>query len=217
MSLRVCRYLCIAASVLACSVAGADDPIDLVIAEAVPLPEHELRQITVALTQRYPQLAGSPGVKASSLYSGGPSGPGTTVASSIVYYPHTESRGIKEAFEALCRRTYPSSDWTCDEVRIRRYLQIESQRFEVRVLAGITAAVAVALIEGSRRELLAGATDRSAVPATAVLITEHHEQRGQYFVTWGTPEGESMLTMLAQLAAGGDPERSADWRVRRVY
>jgi hypothetical protein len=108
-----------------CSAAGADDPIGLVIAEAVPLPEHEL------------------------------------------------SRGIEEAFQTLCRRTYPSPDPTCDEVQIRRHLQIESHRFEVRVLAGITFATAVALIEGSRRGLLAGATDRSAVPATAVLLTEH--------------------------------------------
>ena len=202
------RFLLAAALVLACSVAGADEPANPVVAEAVPLPEDELQQITLGMLQRYPELAGSPGVKSAGAYLR----PDATGSATVIYYPHTERRGIKEAFQFHCRRTAPSTSWSCYEYSIRRYLQLASQEFEVRVLADISSDAAFALIEGSRRDLHAGASDVAELPTTAIIVTSHHEEPDQYFVSWGTPEGYSTLTMLAKLAADGDPKDPDSWR-----
>ena len=57
---KLLRFLVVPASVLFWSIAGADEPPDFIVPEAVPLPDDELQQITVSLLERYPQLAGSP-------------------------------------------------------------------------------------------------------------------------------------------------------------
>jgi hypothetical protein len=209
MTTQLLRLFLVASSVLVWSVAGADEPPGPAIAEAVPLPPDELRQITVSLLQGHPELAGSPGVKSAGAYLGGP---GSTDAASVIYYPHTEHHGIKEAFQIHCRRTYPNVTWTCNEFAIRRYLQLASQDFEVRVVADISSDAAFALIEGARRDLDANATDVSSRPTTAIIITAHHDEPGQYFLSWGTPQGSLTLTMLVQLADGGDPANPDDWR-----
>jgi len=204
MTAQLFRFFLVPVSVLLWSAAGADEPPSPSVDQAVPLPDDDLRQITVSLLQRYPELASSPGVKVAGAYLGGP---GRTDAATVLYYPHTEQRGIKEAFDVHCRRTQPSTTWACNDVAIRRYLQLASQAFEVRVLAGISAEAAFALVEAARRDLNASATDVS----TAVIITEHHAEPRQYFVSWGTPEGALTLTMLAQLADGGNPRNPDDW------
>jgi len=131
MAAQLLRFLLVSASVLVWAVARADDPSDRACDESVPLPEDERQQITLSLLERYPQLASSPGVKAAETL---PSGcPYTTAGTVVIFYPHSEHHGIKEAFEALCGREYPNKTWTCDHVTIRRYLQLVSQDFEVRV------------------------------------------------------------------------------------
>ena len=204
MTAQLLRFLLIAASVVIGVMAGAQMPPGPSVDQAVPLSDDELQQITVDLLQQYPELGASPGVKVAGAYLGGP---GRTDAASVLYYPHTEYRGIKEALQAYCRRTQPGASWACNDVEIRRYLQLASQDFEVRVLAGISAEAAFALIEAARRDLNGKATDVS----TAIIITAQHDEPGSYFIGWGTPEGTLQLTMLAQLTHGGDPRNSADW------
>src|SRR5262245_4337932 len=149
MTAQLRRALLVPASLFLWSIAGADQPADFVVPEAVSLPEDEVRQITVSLLERYPQLAGSPGVKLASAYL---STPGGTDAATVIYYPHTERRGVKVAFQTSCRRPNESKTWTCDEVVTRGYLQLASQQFEVRVLANIAADAALAVIEAARRD-----------------------------------------------------------------
>jgi hypothetical protein len=208
MTAQLLRLLLAASSALLWLHARADEPPGPVIAEAVPLPDNEVRQITVSLLQRYPELAASPGVKV----AGANLGPDSTDSATVIYQPHSERRGIKEAFQVHCGRTHPSTEWTCDELAIRRYLQLPSQDFEVRVLADISSESAFALIEGSRRDLHASPTDVSGQLATAIIVTPHHDEPGQYFVGWGTPEGFLKLTMLAKLTDNGDSANPDDWR-----
>jgi hypothetical protein len=186
------------------AIAGADEPPDFIVPEAVTLPEDELRQITVSLLEHYPQLAGSPGAKSASAYL---SSQGGTDSATVIYYPHTERRGVKVAFEAHCRRPFESKAWACDEVATRGYLQLASQQFEVRVLANISADAALALIEASRRDRQATGTGSD----TVVMISQHPDIVG-YFVGWGNSQGMlSDVTMLAQLRAGGRPTNPDDW------
>lgn len=207
MAAQFLRLLLVSASVLVWAVARAGDPPDRACDETVPLPEDERQQITISLLERYPLLASSPGVKAA---DASPSGcPATSEVTVVIFYPHSEHHGIKEAFEALCERVYPHKAWMCDRVTIRRYLQLASQDFEVRVKAKITSEAALALIEGSRRDLQATVIDESGRPDTAIIIMPH--KNGSYRITWGTPEGYAKLTMLAQLMEGGDPANPEDW------
>jgi hypothetical protein len=107
---KLLRFLVVPTLVLLWSSAGADGPPDFVVPEAVPLPDDELRQITVGLLERYPQLAGSPGAKSASAHL---SAQGRTDVAAVIYYPHTERRGVKVAFQAHCRRPYESKTWAC--------------------------------------------------------------------------------------------------------
>ena len=206
MTAHLRRSLLLPATVFLWSVAGADQPADFTVPEAVPLPEDELRQITVSLLERYPQLAGSPGAKSAGAYL---STPGGTDAATVIYYPHTERRGVKVAFQAHCRRAHESKIWACDEVVTRGYLQLASQPFEVRVLATISADAALALVEASRR-------DRKTTDAgsdTVVMISEHPDIDG-YFVSWGNSEGmlaDPTVTTLGRLRVGGSPANPDDW------
>jgi hypothetical protein len=153
----------------------------------------------------------------------------------VIFHPHADSRGIKEAFQVSCERTCENKTWTCDDVSIRRYLRLASQNFEVRITSEISLETALALIEATRRDLQA-VTDAADRPDTAIIIMPHLDpgitwsrtpegvpelsrRPGDggdpkvlgYRVTWGTPEGYSKVTMLAYLAEGGDPANPDDW------
>ena len=80
----------------------------------------------------------------------------------------------------------------------------------MRVRGEISAEAALALIEASRRDLQAAATDRSDLPKTAVMVQAQKNDR--YFVTWGTPEGIARVVMRGELALDGDPANPNDWR-----
>jgi len=204
------RLLLIPASLLACSAVGAQRPTGAAPDDR-PLPENERQQITLSLIQRYPDLAASPGIKAASAAPVNPPGEHGFVGITVIYHPHAERLGVKEAYEAHCLREYPTTDttWTCEDVTIRRYLQLSTQDWEVRVRANISAESAMALIEGSRRDLQSSTRDVSSLPNTAIMIVPH--VNGDYRITWGAPDGRAKLTMLAHLSQGGDPENSEHW------
>jgi len=196
--------------VLMVPVAGADQPPGLDSDQPAPLSEDEQRQITLSLLERYPQLASSPGVKyaAADSYPGA-TVPGAMIGAAVIYYPHAEHNGIKEAFQARCQREYPNRTWTCNDVTIRRYLKLASQDFEVRINGDISSEAALALIEASRRDLQAGASTAAGLPDTAIIINSFEE--GRYLIAWGTPDGFTKLAMTAQLTPGGDPDNPDDW------
>jgi hypothetical protein len=207
MTAQLLRHFLVPVPLLLWSLAGAQQPIPP-DADDVPLPADEVRQITTSLLERYPELASSPGVKVAAAPDS--EDLGTSDATVVVFYPHTQSRGINEALVAYCGRTHPEKIWTCDNVEFRRYAQLASQDYEVRVRGEISSEAALALIEASRRDLQAAASDRADLPKTAVMVQAQKNDR--YFVTWGTPEGISKVVMRGELALDGDPANPDDWR-----
>ena len=210
MRAQLLRFVRVAAAVLVWSVAGAESP-DRGIEQEVPLTEAERLQITLSLLEQHPELASSPGVKAAGANLGGP---GPTDGAYVVFYPHADSRGIKEAFQAFCLREHASQTWTCNDVTTRRYVSLPSQDFEVRVTGDISFEAALGLIEGSRRDLQAGATQVVDLPSTAIIILPLED--GGYLIDWGTREGYAKLTMRAELAEGGDSADPDAWHARIV-
>jgi hypothetical protein len=200
------KFLAAVALLLATGTAHAEYSLG----DAVPLSESDLQKITLQVMQNHPVLSSSRGVKAAYAQRSARS----TDVASIVFYPHGESAGMKQAFQARCVRQVPDEQWTCDEVRLRRYLQLDSQSFEVRVTAAnIRTEEALALIQATRGTVQASATDNSPVPQTAIMILPYY---GGYQVTWGSPEGQQELMVAAQLRTGGNSEKPEDWQTKMI-
>ena len=175
------------------------------LGDSVPLDDSELRAITLQVLEKNPLLSSSPGIKSASAQRSVRS----TDIASIIYYPHTESAGVKQAFQVRCLRTMPNKLWTCSEVEIRRYLRLESQDFEVRVTGNFGTDVALALIEATRGTAQANATGGSGNPETAIMI---HPEGDGYMVAWGSPEGYLELLVKAELRDDGNPAKPDDWQ-----
>ncbi len=178
--------------------------------DSVPLSESDLQQITRQVMQKHPVLSASRGVKAAHAQRSIRS----TDIASIVFYPHGESAGMKQALQARCERRMPDEQWNCDDVRLRRYLPLDSQEFEVRVTAAsIRTGEALALIQATRDTVQANAAANSPAPQTAIMILPYY---AGYQVTWGTPDGQQQLMVEAKLRAGGNPEKADDWQTRMI-
>lgn len=176
--------------------------------DSVPLDESDLQEITLQVMQKNPLLSSSPGVK---FVSAQRSVRSSIDIASIVYFPHAESAGIKQAFQVRCERQAPNELWMCGDVEIRRYLQLGSQEFEVRVKGDIGTEAALALIEATRRTVQASLTGGSVIPETAIMILP---DGNGYLVTWGSPEGHQELTVKGHLRDGGNPAKPEDWQTR---
>ena len=173
--------------------------------DMVPLDESELRAITLQVMEKNPLLASSLGIKHASAQRSVRS----VDVADVIYYPHADSAGIKEAFQVQCRRQAPVKKWTCGDAEIRRYLQLETQDFEVRVTGAIGFKEALALIQATRGTVQASETDGSAIPETAILIWQEGDT---FLVTWGSPEGYQELAVEAHLRDGGNPTEPEDWQ-----
>ncbi|MDJ0941298.1 MAG: hypothetical protein QNJ00_16170 [Woeseiaceae bacterium] len=191
-------FLVLTAALAAGAVSAENTPSD----EEAPLPKHERVQITTDLLQQYPNLAASPGIK--SAYA--PVERDGRIGIMVYFHPHAESHGIKAAYRASCAWETSDQTWSCYRMVTRRYLTLDSQDYEVRVIGDIAADVALALIEGSRRDLVELIPDDR--PDTAIMIQPH---AGHYAVAWGKNNGRATVSMLVQLADGGDPSNPDDW------
>ena len=185
--------------------AGEASSTDYSLGDSVPLDDSDLRKITLQVLEKNPLLSSSPGIKIASAQRSVRS----TDIADIIYYPHAESAGIKQAFQIQCRRQMPNESWTCGEAEIRRYLQLESQDFEVRVTGDIGFEEALALIQATRGTVQASATDRSVIAETAIMIFPEGDR---YLVTWGGPEGYQELAVEAHLRDDGNPAEPEDWQ-----
>lgn len=175
----------------------------------VPLSQEDLRDITAQVLAKHPLLSSSPGIKyaeATRIYRW------SEDVADVIYYPHSESAGIKEAFQVGCTRKIPSTAWTCEDATIRRYLAMVTQDFEVRVTGLISSDAAIALIEATRKVLPVRAADSSDVPDTAMKLSSYDDSAT---VTWVNFEGRSHLIVKGRLTEGGDPTRPEDWIVNR--
>ena len=175
----------------------------------VPLNQEDRRDITAQVMAKHPLLSSSPGIKYAEA---------TRIdrwsedVATVIYYPHFESAGIKQAFQVDCARQIPNTAWTCEDARIRRYLALDTQDYEVRVTGSISSDAATALIEATRKVLHLVADDSSDVPDTAMTLSSWNDSAA---VTWVNLEGRSHLIVKGRLAEGGDPTQSDDWIVNR--
>src|SRR5262245_33230529 len=124
------RYLAILAMLAARLAAAGEAPqADPALDTEIPLSDADLRAVTLQVLEQNPILASSPGIKAAFASRG----PDTIQVANVIFYPHAETAGIKEAFQTVCRRESPDESWTCHPVRLRRYVKLENQDFELRV------------------------------------------------------------------------------------
>ena len=171
----------------------------------MPLTEDDLLKITLQVLARTPLLSSSPGIK----FASARRDVWSTDIADVLYYPHADSAGIKEAFRVECQRQMPSESWACDEARIRRYVRLESQDFEVRISGKIGFEEALALIQATRDTVQTRASDGSIVPKIVTLIAARDYG---YLVTWRSSEGDQGLMVQAHLSNGGNPANSEDWQ-----
>lgn len=174
--------------------------------DEIPLTEDDLKQIRALVLARYPMLASSPGIRWSMAWRNVRS----IDSASVIYEPHTENAGLRLSYEAHCDRQPPARSWKCDHVKIRRYLQLENQDYEVRVLHEMEIDVALALIDATRPSEHPETAGHSVIPGTVILISHYGDG---YRVVWGNPEGRGELGMHATLVSGGDPANPRDWQI----
>ncbi len=179
--------------------------------ENFELSDADLRDITSQVMTQHPLLSSSPGIKAAGATRHFNKFEYDDDVAWVVYFPHIETAGIKQAFQVTCSRQVPDIAWNCDEARIRRYVTLESQNFEVRVTGPIDSAAALALIEATRQALPPALEDGSATPETAINILPNTTESG-YLVIWGDPEGHGQLMMQAELSDGADGRDPTGWR-----
>lgn len=212
------RLVLLALAVGICHVGHADesaepaDPPDY----KVPLTDNDLRMITLAVMETHPLVASSPGVKyadghRSYLIAADDKNPNvaTRDAAHVIFHPHTESAGIKEAFQVHCLREYSGGLWSCPHVELRRYVRLETQDFEVRVKGGLSLEGVLALVEATRATARAGALEGSAA---ADIVTVIIPSGDSYHVAWADKEHQAGVLVEARLSRNGDPTEPGDWK-----
>ena len=94
---------------------------------------------------------------------------------------------------------------------MRRYLQLDSQDFEVRVEGNIGIEEALALIEATRGTAQASVSDSSAIPEAAIIMFPLEDG---YLVGWGSDDGQQELDVMAYLKKDGNPAKPEDWQTK---
>jgi hypothetical protein len=186
------------------AVRAADDPPATPAAfdSAVELPASDRDAITLNVLSRNPILAASPGIKFASAYRHYPSGE----SAHVIFYPHADTRGVKHALQVHCNRSEPTEKWSCPIVEERRYVKLDTQEFEVRVVGDIDLDGVIALTDATR------ALAKTALPdGTINLVTMIYEFNGSYWVGWGSSDWREGISVQATLKDGGNAANAADW------
>jgi hypothetical protein len=178
------------------------------LGQAVPLHDEDLKSITLQVMQKQPLVSSSSGIKFASAQRSVRS----TDIANVLYFPHTERSGVKQAFLVRCVRQLPGKHWLCEDPEIRAYVKLESQDFEVRVSARITLAEALALIEATRATVQQSRSTGAEIPRTAISITPADSSYSSYLVSWGNAEGQHELTIEARLRSSGDAAEAEGWQ-----
>ena len=175
--------------------------------EELPLGQQQLDAMMAQVLSRHPQAASSPGIKHASADR-----VCDEYTAYVVFHPHTETAGIRAAYEVECASPDRGESWICGSVRLRRYLSLETQEWETRVTGPIETAAAMALIEATRKTLPLVA-DGAPVPGTARNINSWGDE-ASVTIMWVDFDGEAPSIFLrGQVAEGGDPTRPDDWIV----
>ncbi len=182
----------------------------------VDLDQNELQLITMEVLKAHPLLSASPGIKhvdatrAFSMPDDAETKSPSLVMANVIFYPHVETGGIKQAFQAHCQREISNKAWSCPVVEIRRYVRLDSQDYEVRVKGDLDLAGIQAVIEATRQPAAAIALKRSEVADTAIGL---FSCGAGYRVSWGHKIGMGTVGLEARLRTKGDPADPDDWKV----
>jgi len=168
----------------------------------VELEASDLDAITMDIVSRYPILSASPGVKFAQAMRSHRS----DVSARVVYFPHSETRGVKNAIQAHCKQEMQGGPWTCPSVELRRYVQLDTQDFEVRVVGDIDLDGVLALTDATRS--LATAALPNAIVDTLMVI---YPMNGGFLVGWGSLAHREGVSVQATLKAAGNAANAADW------
>jgi hypothetical protein len=174
--------------------------------DEVPLQASDLREITAQVLDANPELASSPGVKFAEAYRSARSDDGAFV----IFYPHTDTGGIKQALQVGCSRSGSDQPWTCEAAEVRRYLRVESQAFEVRVTGDIGSAEAFAVVEATRASLPLDFEGGPADSCKAILLRPTNIG---YKLQWSCNGRDKALFMHATAIAGADTTQTSGWQV----
>ena len=190
------------------SVGMAADSTSHTVHESTPMPldSSDVQEIEGLVLAENPVLASSPGIKDISTNRFSLSGR----QARVIWYPHFSSGGVEEAFQVTCQQVDSGLSWTCKPATIRRYLNIETQDFAVRLLCDTPPETALALIHATRPWVREMTPDHSDFADTALII---FRQNDSFVVVWGRPDGDETVDLQARLEDGGDPADPADWRI----
>lgn len=218
LPLSVAATLFISAGPLS-TIAAAEEAPSVQVApdHSVQLDEHDRQLITMEVLKSQPLLSASPGIKAVDAFGGYSSDEDkdpalVQVIANVIFYPHAESRGVKQAFQAHCSRSASGGDWTCFAIELRRYVRLDTQDFDVRVTANLDLAAILAVVEATRQPAAAAAMETSEVADTASSIFACSDG---YIVSWGSKDGEGRIGLIANLRTGGNSAEPGDWQVRK--
>lgn len=183
----------------------------------ITLGDADLQMITLEVMKSHPLLASSPGIKHVDAYRGyrasgveDDAKVNPIVQANVVFHPHSETSGVRNALQAHCSRGPADVDWSCPVVELRRYVRLQDQDFEVRVKGDLTLDAVLALVEATRGTALSASTDGSTAVDTVSMILPCGDG---YFVSWADRDHKSGVLVKARLVSGGNPADRNDWEV----
>ncbi|HWM27661.1 MAG TPA: hypothetical protein VNQ14_04325 [Woeseiaceae bacterium] len=195
----------VAASPLSAVTAVEEPPIPSSDFEfALELKQSDLNAIRMDVLQRFPILAASPGIK----FARGERGFLSGGSAHVVFFPHSETRGVKNALQAHCLRDTAESQWSCPIVETRRYVELDTQDYEVRVVADIDLDGVLALKEATNPLMLATRPSPSVDTLMVIFAVE-----SGYIVGWGSEDERETVTLQVRLRDGGHAANAGDWNV----
>lgn len=183
----------------------ADDAQNVENSDLAPLQDSDLEEIKLQIINSNPELASSPGVKVHQVLPGAMG----SVDAEVIFHPHADSGGVKEALGVVCSRSTSDQPWSCAAPVIRRYYQIDGQSSGFRVIGELLGPEElVALVEATRTNLpKKNASNDRNNSCKALTVRSYNEG---YMVTWRC-EG-TLVTMYATETPDADLTRSGNWQ-----
>lgn len=171
----------------------------------VPLAASDKREISALVLAANPDLASSPGIKYSLAFET----PGDGRDAFVIFKPHADTGGVKQALQVDCLRASGDSPWSCDPAKVRRYMRVENQEVEVVVVGDIDSREALAVVEATRVSLPHYLDGQPADSCRAIQLMPGVTG---YKVNWSCEEIDTGLFMHATSIAGADTTTVSGWQ-----
>ena len=199
----------VAALALVISVAESANAVEtsatIHIGNEVPLKASDLQYISAQVLAQKPDLASSKGVK----FAQANRSARKTDEALVIFHPHSDTGGVKLAYQVDCSRPANGRQWTCDPAEYRQYLRVENQEHEVSVAGDITSTEALAAIEATRASLGQFANGHDAVCAALMVRPADNGFR----IRWVCGGDDDLVILHASAIAGADITQTSGWRI----